>query len=754
MIVRKHIALTFAVLVAVAASTLILGGEALAIGRTAPDSREYGTAGSNIRLSLSNVPSTKNITQIKVPIYIKAPAPTSPAEEASMKSSMRASVRLFDSVPISDYKSSLTNTYAGHAIWLDDGAAGRCSVNGGAVTLNAGNFGWLPEYGMWYTTVSATLRDRTCDHIAPQADNAQIDFRLQITQFTYQQQGFAPQTVTARNNTRMDRNDGNAYIAYAVPDNSDEDASSYYFSTNARVRSGGSAATYTIPFATPCSVVTDTPGTLKLYDLDNEHPDNNDLPVNVTVTDADSGVLVPTTEIRSGLRPGKGNGQTYRLSMNFQPGHRYLLNIGEIWHYNVLQYHLPYDTISYITGCPPGQLRPKLSTSLGLVTNVREGTSFTADFVLNSTSHSNVDASTFAQIWYENDNNGVFNPSDISVYTRDRNNPTWDTTARYGDTTVATSPPITVNGNLGSRICVSWNLRSTPTANTTIVEPRLLTQCFIILRSPPYVQIWGNDLRTGSSFGATNLNSSAVGSLSAAGGSWVEYAITAPNSVNLLASQSGAINGSSADQSQWSRLTFANNGSTCQYGCFAGPSELGRIPDIRNALTGVNITHQRTGPVSTADIASIAGNLNDVAGSNAIVTNGTITIDQNITYHSTGLPNSQSIPQLILVGRNINIAPNVTRVDAWLIADDTINTCSGIAQADLRSTNCQLPLRINGPLMASQLLLHRTYSNTADPSAAAEVINLRGDAYVWANRITKQNGSWQTTHTIELPPRY
>ncbi len=721
-----------------------------AIDKRAPDSGEYGLAGTAIRLALSNRVNTGPMTEVKVPIYIKAPA------DADI-GTLRANIELYDFIP---YRST---TYGTYGVWLNDqsvngnnGGVGRCYANGSGQPLEAGNFEWMPKYGLWRTTVYTILRNKNdnCNARASRASNAQIDFRMRIVSFTYQRNGVEQTVSGGAVNGGEIANGGNAWISYAVPDATSSNDDSYYFSTTARARGSG-FADYSLAMATPCDAVGPLDGVIELFDLDSRHEDNGRGRVEIYVTQVGSNVRIPLTPANSGDGPfGDGDGERYMRSMTFQPGARYTLHVDHINYINVLQYRLPFENIGYVTGCPRGELSPRLTTSLGSVTSVREGTDFTANFGIYSTSPSSADAHTFARIWYESDGNSVFNTGvDSPVWTRERDDPNWDRIMIEGDNWVH-NEPVTVEGGRGTRICASWNLISTPTAGVDIKEPRLLTQCFTILRSPPYVQIWGNDLRTGSSFGATNLNSSAGGSLSAAGGSWVEYAITTPNSVNLLASQSGAINGSSADQSQWSRLTFANNGSTCQYGCFAGPSELGRIPDIRNALTGVSITHQRTGPVSTADIASIAGNLNDVAGSNVIVTNGTITIDQDITYHSTGLSNSQSIPQLILVGRNINIAPNVTHVDAWLIVDDTINTCSGIAQADLRSTNCQLPLRINGPVMASQLLLHRTYSNTADPSAAAEVINLRGDAYVWANRITKQNGSWQTTYTTELPPRY
>lgn len=290
--------------------------------------------------------------------------------------------------------------------------------------------------------------------------------------------------------------------------------------------------------------------------------------------------------------------------------------------------------------------------------------------------------------------------------------------------------------------------------------------CYTIVAQPK-IHVLGNDLRVGSSFSTgTNLSAMAVGAITPRDGSWVEYAITAPAAVNMLASQSGAFNGSTGSQSEWSKLTFANSGvtsATCPsgYGCFTGALSLGKIPDIRGAVTrlsynGAPLNFDHTASFSASDIPSIigGGNLGDFNRSVSITTTGDITINQDIIYSGTH-SSAADIPQLILIGRNINIAASVRRVDAWLIASDTINTCGDVpVQTNLRSNICNLPLTVSGPIMASQLELNRTYNDASQPDTAAEIVNLRGDAYIWANNLLKQNGSWQTVYSTELPPRY
>ncbi len=729
--------------------------EARAIDRIAPDSNEYGSAGSYIRLALSNTSSTGGVTQIKVPVYVKAPADANPG-------TIRANVQLYSFQPISRYISSYANTYNRHAVWFDDetvngntGGAGQCSRDGNDVTLNAGNFRWVPEYGLWRTTVYTILRDRACANTAGLANNAQIDFRMRITSFTYTRDGFAQQTVsgTALSGLPL-ASGGNAWISYAAPDQSAVGADSYYFSTNARRDSGGAFANYTLAMATPCNITTGTDGVIEFYDLDDNHSDNNNGHVTVSVTRVDVLPIqsVTLTTANSGGGPyGAGDGQRYLRRMRFEPGGKYILNVNGIYHWNVLQYRLPFENIAYITGCPAGQLSPRLTTSLGSVSSVREGATFTANFGINSSSRTNANARTFARVWYESDGNGVFNAGDSSVWTRDRNNP-WDTTTTQGDNWVHSQPNILVDAARGTRICVSWNigLSSPPTTGVTIANPNMLTQCFTITRPPSYVHIWGNDLRVGSGFGSGNRSARATGLVTSDGASWVEYAITAPGAVTNLASQSGAMAGSGDPQASWSYLTFANQPS---FGSFtAQPSNLGSIPNVRGAVrtardNGAAINTDVTGNFTTSSIP----NLNDFTDSRSITATGTITIDQNIQYRNGPYANAGQIPQLILIGNNINITPNVTRIDAWLVASGTINTCS---TSDSRASVCGSQLRINGPVMADQLNLRRTYRNLSQLNEAAETINLRGDAYLWANRVAQSTGTWQTMHTTELPPRY
>lgn len=139
-----------------------------------------------------------------------------------------------------------------------------------------------------------------------------------------------------------------------------------------------------------------------------------------------------------------------------------------------------------------------------------------------------------------------------------------------------------------------------------------------------------------------------------------------------------------------------------------------------------------------------------------IRTNGDVVIDDNITYRNDGYSNLESIPKIIIYAENINISCSVTRIDAVLIADEKINTCSGdiTDNSSLRST----PLMIRGSVISNTLTLGRTYGAATGKNSVipAEIINYDTSLYLWANNQSSATTSGKLTETYinELAPRY
>lgn len=278
-------------------------------------------------------------------------------------------------------------------------------------------------------------------------------------------------------------------------------------------------------------------------------------------------------------------------------------------------------------------------------------------------------------------------------------------------------------------------------------------------------------------------------------GSWSEYGIYAPSTINLMGSSSGLNGGStSGTQSSWSKLTFTNQITspatqndcrTIRYGCYSfarttlpDPSntfsyssaveQSGSSWNLSTLMKGRNIKPS-TG-VTTLDLTSNSTTLGSGQWLVINAPNSTVNIINDLRYTTSGsLSRADQIPQLIIIAGRINIASNVTQVDAWLIAkngttlDGRINTCSttntGVdlpITQNLSSSLCDKTLRVNGPVVANMLYLRRTAGSgvkeqSGDP---AEVFNLRPDAYIWARAKTEALGSLTTTYMVELPPRY
>lgn len=139
-----------------------------------------------------------------------------------------------------------------------------------------------------------------------------------------------------------------------------------------------------------------------------------------------------------------------------------------------------------------------------------------------------------------------------------------------------------------------------------------------------------------------------------------------------------------------------------------------------------------------------------------IKSNSNITLNKDITYNNGNYENLDTIPKIIIFAKNnIEIACNVTRIDAVLIAGDKVNTCnSGNINAKENST----PLRINGSIIANTLDLNRTYgaATGANSMVPAEIVNYDASLYLWASGKSDviRTGKMVNTYQRELSPRY
>lgn len=342
---------------------------------------------------------------------------------------------------------------------------------------------------------------------------------------------------------------------------------------------------------------------------------------------------------------------------------------------------------------------------------------------------------------------------------------------------------------VGSKLCYGMSVKAY-NRNLTNSSPEWRhspAECVIIGKKPK-VQVWGSDLSVGRRFAndtsatqSSNVETSK--SIKDGGtktfGSWVEYGVFAPGTIDGASSAAGLAGqdgNSSSNQTDWSRLTFANGGHTAtsgcngtvRFGCFAKPGAMGAIPDVaaRLAPKATNSTPQLNGsPIDTLSGTYYANGSPTISGgtiakgrSVVIKAAGTVRISGNINYTTDRLSSISEIPQVVIIANQIIIDEGVTNVDAWLIANGTsgsIYTC-GAFKATLTSKVCDQRLTVNGPVMAKKLFLQRTAGSGTGAASGepAEVLNLRSDAYLWAINQAGGQGSVRTLETKELAPRF
>ena len=309
--------------------------------------------------------------------------------------------------------------------------------------------------------------------------------------------------------------------------------------------------------------------------------------------------------------------------------------------------------------------------------------------------------------------------------------------------------------NVGDRVCWALSVRARSHDSSQWRHSNLF--CLTVGKKPK-VQFLGSDVRSGKRVIAapTQINSLYYGS-------WAEYAILSANQVN---SASGAAFSGLWDQgrsytkpSRFNRLTFAN----------VSPS-YGHFPTSRTELPALFSSGGSSQPGSTVNPASLASGtytysaatlaINGGELSNRVIirSTGNVTINGNITYADGSLSNS-NLPQLVIIARNIYIAQDVTEVNAWLVASGpggVVNTCGTTnSYTGLSSNLCNAQLRINGPVIAQRLYLRRTAGGDAGSrNAPAEILNMRPDAYIWAQNYASGSSSIKTMHIRELPPRF
>lgn len=245
-------------------------------------------------------------------------------------------------------------------------------------------------------------------------------------------------------------------------------------------------------------------------------------------------------------------------------------------------------------------------------------------------------------------------------------------------------------------------------------------------------------------------------------GAWAEYLAISNNDISHFASGAQIAGGSTLgpDICNYAPLSIAN--VQCQKSAAAGAVGQSNAKNEGKFLNQIMGLYENEG----ADIHST-----DEWGPNIYIIhpqNGDFEIKNDIIVNGA-YERASDVPQYIIIAENIKIDPNVTRVDAWLIATGTkkdgqylggrIETCAGSEVGPMNIDNCAADLQINGPILAKNMTTNRTAGagTMASGTSAwpAEILNLTPAAYEWA--YSQASGSEQsqshTVYTRELAPR-
>ena len=124
-----------------------------------------------------------------------------------------------------------------------------------------------------------------------------------------------------------------------------------------------------------------------------------------------------------------------------------------------------------------------------------------------------------------------------------------------------------------------------------------------------------------------------------------------------------------------------------------------------------------------------------------------ITISGDLVYSGT-FNSLNELPKLVIYANNVNINCNVERIDALIIANDKVRTCSD--SSNINNIENSTQLKVNGAIISNNLEANRTYgaSTGANSIIPAEIINFDPTLYKFGD-IKKVNEETGETDEVE-----
>lgn len=330
----------------------------------------------------------------------------------------------------------------------------------------------------------------------------------------------------------------------------------------------------------------------------------------------------------------------------------------------------------------------------------------------------------------------------------------WNNISNPGYTFENSSYQVSNNAKVGSSICITASIPSyqpnPPPNGATITVGSPYTSCATVIDFP-FFQVNGSDTQVGLGFcGLTKNAESSIYSWNHNGlsnsyssGSGSQYATIATgllsgfdsaninNGTNPLGLSFSNINNPPSNQSN-DNFYSGNFGGmfaampTCGYNYFPSSNILSSLTSPPGYGSIYNGSYYIDNNNNTITILGI--NANRSSGTNEViyVKGGTVNITGNISLNNSSATSINQINsfKLVVLGGNIVIAPNVTKLDGVFIAEPSSNGSSGAIYtcgATQPTTNCNSQLIVNGSLDANKIHLWRTYSTVGQ--SPAEIIN-------------------------------
>ncbi len=320
-------------------------------------------------------------------------------------------------------------------------------------------------------------------------------------------------------------------------------------------------------------------------------------------------------------------------------------------------------------------------------------------------------------------------------------------------------------------------------------------QCFSVAKKPS-IQVWG-----GSMFSNGKIETPVSSKKQLAGyadgkyvfGSWTELGLVSNGSVtgfgsgaglgyasidngavspyyyfesepsNYVDGNKGVAKPGGADEFEKycdiTTLSFINSECSSSVGNLEGSASVDRESILEKLKESI--------PEDSTSIAESVGDGGEVTlgsrESRLIYSNSNMEIKNNIKYIGS-YSSLDDVPKLfIYAASDINIDCNVERIDAVLIAEGAVNTCptdfkNTEPNQGINSPGNSIQLRINGTIIANELIANRTYgaATGANSIIPAEIINYDSTLYLWGQNNTSalNAGKLDSNYQAELAPRY